>query len=444
MRQEMSGSPQHAQPLSIDPVDGDDAPGVVRLDAWTQPRAADGSYVAIARESLASLTSLRFFAAAYVVLHHLVNMGLLHQQGADADRQATWYLALATQGHVGVTFFFVLSGFILAWCYHAAFARSSDDPAPVRAERRNKFWFARFARVWPLHAVMFALFVPITLLGALDAAGLVRTAWTGILNLSLLQAWIPFGGPDGIADTFNAPSWTLSCEAFFYLAFPLLATLLVAKLRWGIAQLALVTGAAWLALGGIVLAVQGMGMADWAVAKFPPTRFVDFVIGVCAGLIVVQLRQRGVLRGAARPTRATQRGTIVELLVIAAALAGPVFVALTRGDLLPENLTVSWLHLPAFTALIVVMSLERGAISRTLLAWKPLIWLGEVSYALYLTHMFFVLLAYRAGVYDILGTWTTSLLLFAIALVASGIVHERFEKPARAWLVARRTARPAA
>lgn len=443
MRDGMSAIPQPAGPQPTSP--GGDASGhaPVTLDIWTQPRAADGSYVAVARESLASLTSLRFFAAAYVVLHHLVNMALLHEQGADADRQATWYLALATQGHVGVTFFFVLSGFILAWCYHAAFAATAVESRAQRAERRGRFWFARFARVWPLHAVMFALFVPITLLGALDPAGLVRTAWTGILNLSLLHAWVPIGGADGIADTFNAPSWTLSCEAFFYVAFPLLATLLVARLRWGIAQLALVSGAAWLALAGIAIAVDGLPMADWIVAKLPATRFIDFVIGVCAGLIVVQLRQRAVLRGTPRPTTSSRGGTFVEACLIGAALAGPVFIAATRGSVVSEQLAVSWLHLPAFTALILVMSLERGAISRTLLAWKPLVWLGEVSYALYLTHMLLLLVAYRVGVYDILGTIATSLLLFAAALVTSGIVHERFEKPARSWLLARRAARAA-
>jgi peptidoglycan/LPS O-acetylase OafA/YrhL len=105
--------------------------------------------------------------------------------------------------------------------------------------------------------------------------------------------------------------------------------------------------------------------------------------------------------------------------------------------MLPATLGTSWFHLPAIAAAIFVVALERGAISRTLLAVRPLVWLGEVSYALYLVHLFLVLAAYRLGVYDILGTWATSVALVALAIAVAGVVHVRFEQPMRARLAGR-------
>ncbi len=404
--------------------------------AWRQPRDTGDAYVEIERRDLAALTSLRFFAAAYVVVHHLVNVALLHAQGADADRSATWYLAWATQGHVGVTFFFVLSGFILAWCYHRSFAVTGDGDRPAV---RRRFWRARWARVWPLHAAMFLAFVPIALQAAGTSIGaLVELAWQGVLNVLLLHAWLPIGGPDGLADTFNAPSWTLSVEACFYLLFPLLAVLLVRRLRWGVGQLALLAVASWIALGALGLALDGSERGEWVMRVFPPVRLADFVIGVAIGLVVVQGLQRRVLDG--RPQRmaaAAPAWTALEALALAAACASPLVWALGASRVLPDTLGTSWFHLPAIAAAILVVSLERGAISRRLLAWRPLVWLGEVSYALYLVHLFLVLAAYRVGLYDVAGPWISSLLLAGVSIAISGFVHARFEQPVRARLTAR-------
>lgn len=404
---------------------------------WQQPRGAGDSYVEIERRELPALTSLRFFAAIYVVVHHLVNVGLLHAQGADADRDSTWYLAWATQGHVGVTFFFVLSGFILAWCYHRTFAHDTQGGSGTSGRR---FWRARFARVWPLHAAMFLAFVPLAILEAgRTASALGHVAWTGALNLSLLHAWIPWGGPDGLADTFNAPSWTLSVEALFYLSFPFIAVLLVRRLRWGVAQLALLALGAWLSLGIADLLVADQPWGDWAMRVFPLARLADFLIGVAIGLAVVQGLQRRALDG--RPQVlpvASSRWTVVEAIAVALACLSPLAWALVGEDHLPATFGTSWFHLPWITAAILVLSLERGAISRRVLAIRPLVWLGEVSYALYLVHLFIVLAAYRIGAYDVLGPWLASILLVVASIAVAGFVHERFEKPARARLVASR------
>lgn len=435
----MASMPQPAigAELPLAPAPEGAAPRRDRAEsAWSQPRGAGDAYVEVERRELKALTSLRFFAAFYVVIHHLVNWGVLQEWGAGAARDSRWYLAWATQGHVGVTFFFVLSGFILAWCYHRAFA---TDSVERRAASRSKFWLARFARVWPLHALTFVLFVPVALLGASRTlGGLAQVTGEGAINLALLHAWVPLGGADGMADSFNSPSWTLSVEAFFYLSFPLIAVLLVQRLRWGIAQLALLAGAAWFALGALGVAVAGTERGEWIMRVFPPARLPDFLIGVAIGLIVVQRHQRAALHARAADDDG-RRGTwtAIEAGVLALACLSPLVWALAAKDVLPATLGTSWFHLPAIAAAILVLSLERGAISRRVLSVRPLVWLGEVSYALYLTHFFVALVAWRAGAWDILGTIPATILIAAVSIAIAGVVHERFEKRARSWVVAR-------
>ena len=146
----------------------------------------------IGRDGLPSLTSLRFFAALFVVLYHLVR-----QVGQVTDlSMLVWF------GRSGVTFFFVLSGLVLAWTY--------ADAMP----RLRVFWWRRFARIWPLHVVATLLSVGVYVL--LDRP--VSTAGV-VAALGLVHAW--FNDPT-IVNGGNGATWSLSDEAFFYLCFPLL------------------------------------------------------------------------------------------------------------------------------------------------------------------------------------------------------------------------------
>ena len=85
----------------------------------------------VSRDRLPSLTGLRFWAALLVVLYHLSrSVGPL-----PVISDVAWY------GRSGVTFFFVLSGFVLTWTYF--------DQRP----KLSTFWWRRFARIWPALAV---------------------------------------------------------------------------------------------------------------------------------------------------------------------------------------------------------------------------------------------------------------------------------------------------
>jgi len=148
------------------------------------------------------LTSLRFFAALWVVLFHY--WPKLDVAGTPA---------LVEKGYLGVELFFVLSGFILCHVYLSAFGEGRF--------RYGSFLWNRLARVYPLHlatlAGMIVLGVAAGLAGIGIDAGILR--WDALpANLLMVQAW-------GFAPAaaFNHPSWSISAEWFAYLTFPVFA-----------------------------------------------------------------------------------------------------------------------------------------------------------------------------------------------------------------------------
>src|SRR5215212_2407037 len=157
------------------------------------------------RPNLPALTGLRAVAALLVVLFHYkyIVPGLGQSQAAGAR--------VIQSGFVGVSLFFVLSGFILAYTY-------IDDDGGLTGSWRD-FIFARFARVYPVYifALLIALliFIDISLLHPVGVMKLKDTLRTAFLTPLLMQGWTPKR-----AWMWNGPGWSLSAEAFFYLLFP--------------------------------------------------------------------------------------------------------------------------------------------------------------------------------------------------------------------------------
>ncbi len=154
---------------------------------------------------LDSLTGLRFFAAFVVFLFHTgISQNPALPTGpinpfADTGAEHWYGLIFSTGGFVGVSFFFVLSGFVLSW------SAKSGEPARAFIRRRIVKIFPNHLVTWVLAMVLFA--------GA-------YTSWKAWLpNLFLVHAWFP---DFSIVMSVNDPSWSLCCEMLFYLSFPLL------------------------------------------------------------------------------------------------------------------------------------------------------------------------------------------------------------------------------
>ena len=147
------------------------------------------------RPRLPAVTSLRFFAAFHVALFHLNEMG--------AITGPHWLKTFAGIGYVGVSFFFVLSGFILVYTYAG------------RNVVLGEFYQTRFARIYPAYLFSLVLTFPFFCFGALKMHvpffyfAEQHFTLSAVLVLLLLQSWVPQA-----ALSWNAVAWSRSSKRF--------------------------------------------------------------------------------------------------------------------------------------------------------------------------------------------------------------------------------------
>lgn len=344
---------------------------------------------------LDALTGLRWWAAFMVFLYHMQVFAPIPGPLAS----------VLHQGYLGVTFFFVLSGFVLTWSFSPRVPTST-------------FYWRRFARVFPLHAIAWLVAVPVFYaVASTTVPPWVKEpdAWTLLLSLVLLQGWslapaVLFAG--------NPAAWTLTCEAFFYAFHPFVQRLL---------KRVATTGPLVIAGAMLLLAVAArVGAWLWPVSVFaqipaPIQHAPEFVIGMCAAWAV---------RNGWWPR--------IPVLVGVAGLAGVVVAIAAAPHVAPGSWpaeAVTRLGNELFTvACFVTMvaaasSTLRGG--RLLFADRIQIRLGEWSFAFYLVHAT-VMYAVMRFTEPLAPSWTNivpALGLLAVALVLSGALYHFVEKP---------------
>ncbi|WP_240152180.1 acyltransferase family protein [Streptomyces mobaraensis] len=346
---------------------------------------------------LPTLTGLRFTAAFAVFAAHTY-FTFWFDGVWEGNSAATFALILARSG---VAFFFLLSGFVLAWS-----ARPGD--------RAGAFWRRRAAKIYPTHVVTW-----LAALLLIDWAGGRTTARQAVPNLFLVQSWWPVFD---VYDSVNGVSWSLSCEAFFYLAFPLLIPLVR---RIPAARLWACAGAAALAvilLPALVTAVTSAqpsfyGLPTtlhryWAVYTFPPARLLEFVLGM---LLARALAEAG--------------GTRVRFRHALPALAAGY----------PLAMYVPFLY--AITAVLVIpmaLLVLAGAgadvrASRSPLRHRTAVWLGDISFAFYMVHMLVLTYGYRLVDEDRTGgdgfRALCAAALLAVSVAVSWALYAGVERP---------------
>ena len=328
----------------------------------------------VRRPQIPALTSLRFFAALAIVVLHATNHGLL---------PAEW--AQRVDLSQAVSFFFVLSGFVLGYAY-------GDRPYSIR-----RFYRARWARVWPaaaLSIVMVPLVLPPGLYlpppGSSWSPGVVL-----LLALAGLQSLVPipvvfFGA--------NAVTWSISTEAVFYVLFPWLQRQV--QLRpWRVLLLVLGIG---LALAVLAIALRLPGFAadrlqqpvwEGLVYVNPLARLAEFLVG----LLAARWYLAGVLQARLQQFAWPQRlwvVTLLELLALAILALAPKLLQNSPwlAALAPplQLVFLQWVYGLCFASLILVVALQAGLFSR-LLTLKAFVSLGEISYGLYLYHQIVML-----------------------------------------------------
>ncbi|MEU3506666.1 acyltransferase [Streptomyces longwoodensis] len=342
------------------------------------------------RDRLPSLTGLRFWAALLVVLYHLSR-----QVGTVPwVSEAVWY------GRSGVTFFFVLSGVVLAWTYDGA-----GVPARVFLRRR-------FARVWPLLAVSVAASVAVwAWMGRPVSAAAVAA------TLLLVHAW----SPDPVVFTGGNPAaWSLSDEAWFYLTFPALLALFAGRRArvwaWTAAALTVAALVLWPALSGLDPTTRA-----WALDYLPLSRSLQFALGVLAGLA---------LKRGWRPR--VGLWPAVALVVAWHLALVPWHHAVPDAVWYGPYTASQWLSAPLYAALICAAARADLDGRRTGLTGAWMIRLGHWSFAWYLLHEIVIRAALHrwgkpAPGRETLLAWSA---LLAAGLTAAALAYVGVERPA--------------
>lgn len=350
---------------------------------------------------LPSLAGLRFVCAiAVFTTHAYVSLSF------NGDWTGTKATVAMIVGRSALSFFFVLSGFVMTWS-----ARPGDT---ARA-----FWRRRAAKIFPTHVVTWF-------------AALILIVWTGgvisaapaVSNLFLLHSWSP---AFEINSSVNEVSWSLSCEAFFYLSFPLIHRFLS---RIPVRQLPVWAGGTALAVILVPL-LAGTAFASepkfapfdvtffqyWFVYLFPVTRLLEFVLGI--------LLARAVLQGSF--TQVRFRHVLVSL-----AVAYPLAVQVP--------------YLYSITAVLVVpvaMAVLAGAGadirgSSSLVRPPLMVRLGDITFAFYMVHL--LVLQYLYPLFDDgspaspAARIVAAIILFTVSLGLAWVVHTFIEDPlARRW-----------
>ncbi|MEV0457627.1 acyltransferase family protein [Catellatospora methionotrophica] len=344
---------------------------------------------------LPALTGMRFLAAAAVFFFHAMYQGFFASPGV----QEGYVSIFGRGGHLGVGFFFVLSGFVLTWA-----ARDEDTV--------GRFWRRRLVKIYPNHVLTFA--VAFILLTWVSQAVVERD--TAILNFFLLQAWFP---QLEVNNSVNSISWSLSCEVLFYLSFPLLYRL-IRHIRpsrlWAWAAVVAVIVAAVPLLSLLLPHQPQLPWAPvsenrfWFIYFFPPVRLLDFVFGM--------LLARLVITGRRLPFRL---GGAIALTTAAYALA----------PLVPGEYALVAVMLVPVGLVIAAGAAADAAGERSWLASPAMVWLGNVSFAFYLWH--FLVLTY--GGRWLGAGWSTPAaigvlaLLFGVTLLLSWATFALFENP---------------
>lgn len=394
-----------------------------RSIVWSTKAPVSANYsrppVTILRGRLEPLTALRFFAAAMIVVHHCASLFQL-----DPQRR----LSSAVLDH-GVSFFFILSGFILTYVY-------ADLSG---AKQVREYLIARVARIWPSHIIAGILgLLLIPLMHTHDSWLLAiynfkYVFFTSLLaNLFLLQSWIP---DSAFYFSVNPPSWSISVELFFYVSF--IALILPSKKGGWISKLLVCLVISIIPVLSLELLKSVLGpdripgdVASYATFICPFTRLFEFVLGMSVAQLF--LRRNLLVRQNVWPS------TIQEMLIVIASMLSICYMnvllkdfiqAIRIGPLYPWLIHVG--SAPVFALLIFVMAKNEGFISRAL-SHPIFVWLGQISYSIYLLHLP-ILYYFKAHAADFVhcNRWMFFSLYCILVVLAAHLNHQFIEDPFR-------------
>jgi len=411
--------------------------------------AVTGGAVAAAAEAVAQkpkkprlpyLDSLRFFLIAYIATGHFIAFA----------GPSPFVAKLFSQVNVMVGAFFVLSGYVAAYVA----TELNEYKASPRIKPAVSYFIGRVAGYYPLYALVNLIFAPMFLWVDNMYNGPVKAAWHALVTFTLSQAWFPTS-----AELWNAPTWFLSALTFAMLvlpyALPYIAEWRRVALRrallvlTGISLLAKVAFTydlgAWTIFEGITPAKLHPNVMLWNMQRFHP---FYAVLEVLMGAVACRL----VMTDNAEDEKSKPKPAAGSALLPLAGMVG-LMVARAAGWIsINDSIARGVIFIPLFTAFLV--RLHRRAVSppsagsgpgllASVLSLKPLVYLGALSFPIYILHGPLGQVFYKkvvatklwGGVMSqVAGPWFFAV-WWAIILVSAAIVNKFFiQNPAvQSW-----------
>jgi peptidoglycan/LPS O-acetylase OafA/YrhL len=347
---------------------------------------------------LSTLNALRFFAIVLIYLHHL-----------------NYPLGF---GAIGVSFFFVLSGFVMAYSYNQKF--TCLDVKEVK-----QFLIKRFSKIYPLHILTFVFSIPVVYVTNF------KTSYT-LLNILLMQSYFPIGKQ---VFSFNSLSWFISDLVFFYCLTPFLLHILY---KFKISQ----SPKALLILSIIVLicettiasmfTIEPFSFGWWFVYISPYLRIFDYIIGVSIGLLFIVTENRILNK-----SMGFVFFSILEAIAVLTACAGIYYI---RYFPFP-SLMIGVYFIPFSLILIFIFSFQKGILS-LILSLKLFVHLGNLSFSIYLIHV--IVISYTAsyfsskiyGISSDANHCISQLLLFFVIICLADVINRYFVEPLNKKIIA--------
>jgi len=338
------------------------------------------------------LTSLRFFFAFCVFLSHLP---------LPVDNKNFKYLFnnYFSEGFLGVSFFFILSGFILALNYRQKF---KDKTITIK-----KFYIARFARIYPLYLFTMLASIPIVFTGFKIL----------FCNFLLFQSFVPH---QKYFFAYNTPSWSISDEMFFYLLFPILVVISY-KFK---TIFKILLAAAFVLLVILLNNLLPEEKKHYWLYISPLVRVFDFILGILLFDICLYLKKSKITfsQGFYNFFEITTFGVLIMF-----------FLCKDYVSLSYRYSIYYWLPmcLIIFISANSFFSQTKETFILKVLSWKWFVYLGEISFGFYLIH--YLVIIYLSKYIGFMGIdlegFSLALAMFIITLITSIFAFEKIEKP---------------
>ncbi|MEH2333885.1 acyltransferase family protein [Nostoc sp.] len=308
-----------------------------------------------------SLTSLRGIAAFIVVVHHF-SYYALPKTGSTLSAYSDFF----RNGYLWVDFFFILSGFIMTHVYIGNFFLR------VTLSNYRSYLFSRFARIYPLHIFILSLFVGLEIIKTLLTN---NSTFTGKFNLTalfanifLLQAF-DLNCPNLFwCNTYwNEPAWSISVEFVIYCIFPFLLFLLLKNSEKNDLIIYIYS-----LFSILLLIIFTRGNLDSIIGIPSIARCgLECVLGI----ITYKIYRRDNYK----------KYFNLNLLAIIAITWIIIIMNYYWHHLRSLH---DWLILPAFSLLILAVSVNNNGVISKILNSRLMLYLGTISYSIYMVHWF--------------------------------------------------------